>query len=231
MKALEIESWALRILERVEKNLPPEDSKVELKSEWPADFSKTARQLGGHANAVRGDNILWIIGADEKRGIIGAANHELANWLPQIQSRFDGLPPNLIQNLNVPYKGTAVTALFFDTTRAPFVVKNPAFGSKAGEFELEVPWREGNRTRSATRSDLVLLLAPLNKIPKVKILAGNAFQTQTDIGRVQKSLQFHLQVYITPRDQYAVTFPFHEQSATIKADWACPGSVNEIVII
>ena len=67
MKAIEIEYWALRILERVEKHQPIEDTWVELKAEWPVETAKTARQLAGHANAARGEPVLWLIGVDEKR--------------------------------------------------------------------------------------------------------------------------------------------------------------------
>jgi len=69
MKSIELESWAFRVLEQAEKRMPAEDSTVEVKSEWP-DPTKTARRLAGHANASRGEPILWLIGVDEKQGLI-----------------------------------------------------------------------------------------------------------------------------------------------------------------
>ena len=75
MKALAIESWALRVLERVGNRQSVEDSKVELKAKWP-DPVKAARRIAGHANAARGESILWLIGADEKQGVITGANYQ-----------------------------------------------------------------------------------------------------------------------------------------------------------
>jgi hypothetical protein len=40
----------------------------------------------------------------------------------------------------------------FEVTRRPYVVRNPQAGAAVS---LEVPWREGNATRSARRSELL----------------------------------------------------------------------------
>ncbi len=90
MKPIEIESWALRVLEKVEKHSPIEDSLVELKTTW-IDAAKAARRIAGHANAARGESILWLIGVDEENGIVGANHQELSNWLSTVQSHFDGI--------------------------------------------------------------------------------------------------------------------------------------------
>jgi hypothetical protein len=38
-------------------------------------------------------------------------------------------------------------ALLFDTSRRPFVVKNPVYGNvNGGPVAFEVPWREGTET-------------------------------------------------------------------------------------
>ena len=58
--------------------------------------------------------------------------------------------------------------------RAPraAVVKNPAHGQpNGGPVELEVPWRDAARLRSASHSDLILLLSPLQR-PVLRIEAG-----------------------------------------------------------
>src|SRR5580658_8864211 len=123
MKNLEIESWALRVLDRVANGRPVEDDRVEIKAEWPEPV-KVHRRLAGHANTVRGDNILWLIGADEKNGVVGATREELSNWLSSVQAGFEGVAPTL-QNLNVIFDGKTVVALCFDTSRFPYVVKNP----------------------------------------------------------------------------------------------------------
>lgn len=127
MRPTEIEGWALRIIEQVEKSQPVEDFRVELKADWIADPNKTARRIAGHANAARGVSILWLIGVDETNGVVGADPTELANWFPAVEAEFDGIAPELT-DLNVPTdNGKSVVALFFETDRAPFLVKNSAW--------------------------------------------------------------------------------------------------------
>ncbi|HLX69846.1 MAG TPA: hypothetical protein VKV04_09495, partial [Verrucomicrobiae bacterium] len=121
MKPNEIEAWALRVLEKVENHSPIEDSLVELKADW-LDAPKAARRIAGHANAARGESILWLIGVDEEKGVVGANRQELSSWFSTVQSHFDGITPDL-QTINVAYKEKTVAALCFNTSRAPFVVK------------------------------------------------------------------------------------------------------------
>jgi hypothetical protein len=86
---------------------------------------------------------LWLIGVDEKQGIIGVAHAEFSAWFNSVASCFEGLPPSCV-DLNVPRDGRAITALVFETVRAPFVVKNPRHGKVQGDvIAFEVPWREG----------------------------------------------------------------------------------------
>lgn len=150
---------------------PIEDSRVELKAEWP-QTEKAARRIAGHANAARGASILWLIGVDEKMGVVGAQVSELATWFPKVESSFEGLAPEHV-DLNVPVDGQTVVALYFETERAPFVVKNAAFGQKGGgPVELEVPWRDGTSVRSARRSEMVRMLSPLAASPEIEVLAA-----------------------------------------------------------
>src|SRR5258706_6731434 len=137
MKPFEIESWSLRIIEMVKKGKSVEDSRVELKAEWPEKIEKAARILAGHANAARGENILWLVGVDEKQGGVGADYQELATWFPKVKSEFDGIVPTM-QNLNIIVDGQTVAALCFATSRAPYVIQNPVFGSQgAGSVQFE----------------------------------------------------------------------------------------------
>jgi hypothetical protein len=210
MKSLEIESWAIRILERVENHLPVEDSRVELKSAWP-DPIKTARRLAGHANAARGELILWLIGADEKRGVIAGANYnDLASWFPQVKGCFESEIPAL-QDLNITYKGKTVAALCFDTTRFPYVVKN----SKGGEIQFEVPWRDGTAVRTATRSDLVLMLTPFAWLPKLEVIAAE-ISGQVVRKPLPMPITFKVTVYLVPLD-IPITIPFHKCSAKLRS--------------
>jgi hypothetical protein len=163
MRNIQIEAKVLKIVDQIRQGKPVEDAAVELKAEWPADISKASRRLAGHANAARGEEILWIIGIDEKnRAITGANKVELANWIPQIESRFDGVAPNLSKDLLIPLEtGESVVALLFETDQAPYVVKH----HKDPNF-LEVPWRQGTRVRSAKRAELIRLLSPMINLPQ-----------------------------------------------------------------
>jgi hypothetical protein len=205
MKAIDIESWALRVLERIEKRLPVEDSKVELKADWPNDHAKAARRIAGHANAARGENILWLIGADEKQGIVTGANQQdLASWFPQVKACFESEVP-VMQDLHIAFKDKIVTAMCFDTSRFPYLVKNPA----GGQIQFEVPWRDSTGIRTATRGDLVLMVSPLVRLPKIEILQGRVEYTQSERSDVNY-YACTLELYVVPLGGDCLTFPFHK---------------------
>jgi hypothetical protein len=201
IKPSDIENWVLSVIDRQKRKQPCEDSRVEMKAKWP-DPSKVARQIAGHANAARGENILWIIGLDEVDGVVGADDTELANWLPEVKKYFNGLFPEVI-DLNVPVDDKTVVAILFSTDRAPFVVKNTSFGKPdSGPVELEVPWREGRSTRSARREDLMRILVPISRLPSASFLSGTV-----DI--VRDEWRIDLQLYIAPFNKDRLMIPFH----------------------
>lgn len=209
MKAHQIESWALSVIDRVKAGQPNEDSRVELKSEWiPPE--KAARRIAGHANAARGAPILWLIGVDEEKGVVGARHEDLADWYPKVQAQFDGLAPELA-DYNIPVDGKTVVALLFETERAPFVVKNPFFGKGGGgPVALEVPWREGTRIRSATRADLLRLLSPLQALPDFEVLSGTLVaKRETSGGESVLHWQLSLELYVQTASEDRVVIPFH----------------------
>lgn len=208
MKPSQIEFWALKVIEQVEAGQPNEDSRVELKSEW-IDPKKAARLIAGHANAARGEPILWLIGVDEKKGVIGADNAELANWYPQVQKRFDGLAPDLI-DINVPIGDKTIVALLFETDRAPFVYKNP----DAGEITQEVPWREARRTRSANRSDLIKLLVPLQQLPNFEVLGGELIVKS--VKEFTHTWKLTMTLYVESEFGNQIVIPFHKCQAKLK---------------
>ncbi len=216
MKAHQIESWALSIIERVEAGQPIEDSRVELKSEWiPAE--KAARRIAGHANAASGAPILWLIGVDEGEGAVGARREDLADWYPQVQSQFDGLAPQLVDH-DIPVGDKTIVALLFETERAPFVVKNPCFGKEGGgPVALEVPWREATSTRSARRADLLRLLSPLQALPDFEVLGGTlVVRRETRGGESVLDWQLSLELYVETGGEDRVVIPFHRCRATCK---------------
>jgi hypothetical protein len=210
-----LEAWVLRVVDQVARGEHTEDSRIELKREWPKP-ENAARLIAGHANAARGASILWIIGLDESTGVHGAPKEELANWYNSVKQSFDGFPPSLY-DLNVPANGKTLVALLFETDRAPYVVRNPVFGSPGGgSVEREVPWREGRRTLSARRDHLLRLLVPTTDLPEVEVLscAVSASMDQlADKTEVEK-WDLHGTLYLSPRGN-EVVIPFHRTKLTV----------------
>jgi hypothetical protein len=82
---------------------------------------------------------------------------------PQIQSHFEGAAVPAPVLAAIEWGGKGGYAVAFETTLPPYVVKNPVFGSSGGgPCEREVPWRVGTLTKTATRSDLLLIVNYLN---------------------------------------------------------------------
>jgi hypothetical protein len=213
MRPIQIESWALDIIDRVNSKNPVEDFHVELKSEW-IDPQKAARRIAGHANAARGEPILWLIGVDEDNGVKGANHEELASWFPSVQAEFDGVVPSMI-DLTIPTNGTTIVALYFETDRAPYVIKNPLFGKEnGGSISHEIPWREGTRIRSARRSDLIKMLIPIMYLPEIDILNGELSLSIYQQGNWNWNLV--IETYITPQIGYPCVFPFHQCEASFE---------------
>lgn len=226
MRAHEIEEWTLRVIEQVESGQPNEDYRVELKAQWP-DAQKAARRIAGHANAAHGEPILWLVGVDEKKGLVGVDNEELANWSAQVRAEFDGLAPQILRDLNVPVKGETVVALLFDTDRAPYLVKNPAYNQpNGGPVQLEVPWREARSTRTASRSDLLRILSPIQKNPSFELLEARlkvypelvptAMGSEYSDDPNYFSWKLTMEFYVVPRTNARVVIPFHHCMASFQ---------------
>ena len=221
MRPHQIENWALNVIDRVKSGQPIEDSRVELKSAWISP-EKAARRIAGHANAARGAPILWLIGVDETRGVIGTQYEELADWYEKVKAQFNGLAPQL-SDYNIPVEDKTVVALLFQTDRAPFVVKNPVYGKRGGgPVELEVPWREKTSIRSAARSDLLRLLSPLQALPSFEILGGTLKVTKgsyvDEDNQPKQYLRWLLNVelYAEIPAEAQVVIPFHRCDATFE---------------
>jgi hypothetical protein len=209
MTPRQIEMWALRVIEQVEAKQPVEDARVELKGVWPTEPNKAARRLAGHANAARGEPILWLIGVDEKKGVVGATATDPAKWFAGVQAEFDGVFPR-ITDLKVPWKGHLVVALLAETDRSPFVIKNPVYGQpEGGPVAREVPWREGTAVRSATRADLLRLLTPQARLPDVEWLGAALWASHITTPRQFLAWRLDLYLYITPLSDEPVVIPGH----------------------
>lgn len=171
MKPTDVEQWVAKIVDQVEKGHRVEDDRVECKRVLIPDHAKAARRIAGHANQVRQDRILWVIGVDEDAipPVVGRAPTEpdAAAWWTQVEARFDDVAPSPTWvNVSVD-NNKSVLGIGFDTSRPPYVMLlNSSIPSR------EVPWREGTHVRSANRFDLLKLLVPLTDRPQVSVLGG-----------------------------------------------------------
>lgn len=209
MRESEIESWALKICDQVvtHKN-SVEDSRVELKREWPKDPKKVARRIAGHANASKGDFIIWVIGVDEAAHSVSECSHEeLANWWPQVEKHFDELAPQMT-DLKIFINGVSLTVLCFETRRPPYVFKD---GDKK-----EVSWREGTRVRAARRSEILLLLSEKSNLPRLRKGKPNLKLTSNyQGGRILKLDAFLY--FLKDGRERQVTFPTFDFHACLRA--------------
>lgn len=216
MKPHQIENWALSIIERIEKGQPIEDSMVELKADWIEPVN-AARRLAGHANAARGNKILWLIGIDENKGVTGINYQDFAQWFKQTTSFFSEMFPRA-DSYNIPISGKTVAAVLFETDRAPFVVKNPLYGKQgSGSIEREVPWREGTSIRSATRSDLIKILSPLQMLPNFEVLNGSIKVTKSTTNEnISYYWRLALSLYVDFISETNLVIPFHRCKAEMQ---------------
>jgi hypothetical protein len=203
MKKADIRYWALQVIERVKNGEPNEDTYTELKSEW-IEPKKAARQIAGHANAARGEPILWLIGVDEEKGIVGAEHNELSEWFAQVQSCFIDEHPDLI-HLNISEDGFTIVILYFETDDPPYLIKNPNYGEKdGGPIRFEVPWREATSTRTANKKDLIKLLVPIARKPLTDITTATVQTIHKPSGRFDWTLEVNISIY--PRKDDIIIF-------------------------
>ncbi len=118
MLSQHIEGRVLNLVERVLNGARIEDFRVECKGTWPS-AAKAARQIAGHANAARGEPILWIIGLDEDNNrVTGASEVELADWWAQVTAAHDeGITPGLTSLIVPVNPEQSVVALYMTSRR------------------------------------------------------------------------------------------------------------------
>lgn len=150
MRTQEVEIKVLDVVEAIRRGEKVEDDLVECKLDWP-DVSK-ARQFAGLCNKARGSDVLLIIGLNEKTGSVHPlGSTDPATWWTSFQARFDEAPPNLTVHLRVAVgDGEFVTALAFDTSRVPFLVKVEMVQRHISRFQSAMaPRPEGATARLA----------------------------------------------------------------------------------
>jgi hypothetical protein len=168
MNKSEIEAVALDAIERVRLGQHVEDDRIELKAEWPAEHHGAARRIAGHANASRHQPIIWIIGLDEKRGVVGVERNDYESWHAKVSRHFEGYAPEPLL-LCVSVEGKTVAVLYYETDRPPYLVKN----EHGGAIQFEVPWREATGIKTANRAQLLKVLIPTSRLPRLVPLTAD----------------------------------------------------------
>src|SRR4051812_36862267 len=100
MKPSQLELWSRKVVASVLDGNTVEDSRVELKTNWISP-DKAAERLAAHANAARGECILWIFGIDENnRALKPIDPNEKGDWYRAVEGMFDGFAPRLLVDVN-----------------------------------------------------------------------------------------------------------------------------------
>ncbi|WP_311212286.1 MULTISPECIES: ATP-binding protein [unclassified Arthrobacter] len=225
----QLEAKVLRGVSALRRGLEGEDDFIEFKSTWPdADKNKFVRQLAGSLNRAGGETVVLVIGIDDKLGSYTSyTSPDVAQWWPKVQSGFDQTPPELARDVNVVVgEGEIVRALAISSSRAPYVVKT-------GQDPIlrEIPIREGARTRSAHRDEILRMLNTTVRIPDMEVLSASLTMIerfpyadpsdQDDPGEIV--LEGKLKIYVQTNDERPITLARHLMRAY--ADFA-PGRLT-----
>jgi len=202
----------IAIIEMVKNNRPVEDDYVEIKRHVHDPF-KIAQRIGGHANAARGEEILWIIGLDEHTGEIYDTNlGELTVFIAAINKYFDDITPK-INILNIVYEGKSVIALNIETNRSPYVVKIQPEDKYLPEFYL--PWRQGTGHRAAKREDMFKVFLEESFRPELEKMADGGYLNYTNNTKQSKVfIHGRLYYYVTPKNETFI--PYHRSNVEIR---------------
>ncbi|MFH5229606.1 hypothetical protein [Antrihabitans spumae] len=139
---------------------------------------------------------------------------EMANWWPKVERRFDGLAPE-ISVLVVPTQHGRVTALSFATDRSPYVVT-----TDGGSVTHETPWRVGNKTRTANRSQLLSLLVANTVVPDLELI--NPEISCIAATATVDNLKFEAGLFISAKER--AMLPNHRWSVAISSEeWDAEG--------
>lgn len=210
MRIEQVEDLARKAIRRAKEGKPCESSQVEFKSCWTDEKSlrKAARQLAGFANAARRLPVIWIIGVEEVSGnVTGADATETANWWPKVMSHFDSVAPSMQHNAPFEIDGHTVVALSFDTARPPYIVKT----AENQQAEREIPWREGNITRTAFRHEILSLLIEQASLPRFELLDSELMSGPLQNDQNRHVLAFSIVIY-AERIERRLHAPHHRRT-------------------
>ncbi len=219
MSPQELEVWIRSCADRVVAGQQVEDSLVELK-QFLDPSQRTARQLAAHCNAARSDHVLWIVGLDEKGNkVAGAPRVDTELALERLRQHFADQSPQISSVHCIEYDGKSVVGLLFSTLHRPYLVRLSVDDPEKGRVEWEAPWREGNKTRTMRRNDLLALLVRSRATPKLEavqaageyVVSSNApFDThEMRRSKSMSHLSIRVHLYLVPTGGDRLVFPAH----------------------
>jgi hypothetical protein len=210
MQASQFEAKVVAIVNGLRSGSPMEDDRVELKQEWPPPDK--ARQLAGAANRAAGEYLTYIVGVDEDGTTYPIGGVDPATWWSQMQAQFDEATPELVHQCAIHVsENEVVMAMQFLTDRAPYVIKL----SNGGRSEREVPMRDGTRTRSAFRHELLRLLYAPSQVPTLYPLEARLQVTDLSASRYEPAnptpeVSFHGRIYFESGRDSQAFMPEHQ---------------------
>ena len=140
---------------------------------------------------------------------------EPSNWWAATSKWFAEVAPE-VQILVVSTPTGVVTVLSFDTERSPYLVTTRG----ADGVDREVPWRAGNRTRSAHRAEILRSVVGEAMVPRIEIITGQLrIERGTGTGygdapNVVASATWHATAYVECTEP--VRLPQHKWEMLIK---------------
>lgn len=213
MHKREVDKCVLTAVERIIGGGRFEDALVECKSEWPRPDK--ARQLAAHANSAHGEEILWIIGIDEKTHSLTSPDPvDTASWWSRFSKSFDEVPPGLDDYIVRVGDHQFVTALVFSTDQAPYVIKT---GAEESRVDREVPIRSGTRTRSAKRDELLRILRATSTAPEYSLILADLVASRSGKSPNTIILRSHIRIFIDQTTDGRIMLPRHLMSMSIRS--------------
>ncbi|WP_433629079.1 hypothetical protein [Nocardia sp. CA-120079] len=215
MNKLQVEARVHELVDHVVAGGKIEDEYVEAKGVWPG-LDKAAR-LAGMANKAAGHPIIWIVGlSEDEHKVVALDDTDPAQWWPGMEKAFAYEVTPELTPLKVYTAHGSVMCLHFETDGAPYMVKTP----NSGWTEAAVPWREGTRTRSARRGELLSLLVQSVNIPVLELVGAKVMLGTVGAARpgetVPPALYIHGQMFIESVAGAHLVFPPHRRSASVR---------------
>jgi hypothetical protein len=161
--------------------------------------------------------VIWVIGIDNRGKVHGADTSGLDQWWAGVQRCFDGPSPGLALSVNTVIDEKPVTLLMFSTDQAPYVCTVSGSGVPGSDsVEAEIPWRDGNRTRSARRGEVLRILRPLETTPAVDPYQMG-YVAVSEVERTLRQWSAEIKLYVVPSTDGRLVLPRHRCGLIVRA--------------